>query len=183
MVDVDGILFPWTRAFSTALGGEVFEEDDCPAWAVYPVPVSAEERERAMAFAHSREAILGFGLYPGAREGLERLRGAGMEIHIVTRRGPASIVSTEVALRELGLVFEGYAAAPDLDKTAWCLGNGVRLMVDDKPSTIEEGLAAGLSVFTLGWSYNAHLADQGLLRAADWSELAELVIAAARPTG
>lgn len=177
MVDVDGILFPWTRAFSTALGGSVFEEDDCPSWAVYPLPVSKGERARAMAYAHSREAILGFGLYPGAADGVRALRAAGLEVHIVTRRSHASASWTADALREIGVEFDGYAAAPDLDKTAWCLENDVALMLDDKPSTIEEALAAGLTVLSLGWSYNAHLSDAGLIRARDWEQLRDLVLA------
>lgn len=180
MVDVDGILFPWTRAFSTALGGEVFEEDDCPSWAVYPLPVSKQERARAMAFAHSREAIIGFGLYPGAVDGIRALRAAGLEIHIVTRRSHASASSTAQALRDLGVEFDGYAAAPDLDKTAWCLANDVALMLDDKPSTIEEALAAGLTVLSLGWTYNAYLAEAGLLRARDWEQLRDLVLQESR---
>lgn len=180
MIDVDGILFPFTRAFSSHLGGEPFEEDDCPAWRSYPRPVAEPERLAAMAYAHSREAILRFGLYPGALTGVRRLQGHGLEVHVVTRRSHASAAPTAVALAALGLTFDGYAAAPDLDKTAWCLENEVGIVLDDKPSTMREAAGAGLAVRSLRWSYNRELEGvPGIGLASDWAELAEQVIGVA----
>lgn len=180
MVDVDGILFPFTRAFSSQLEGEPFEEDDCPAWRIYPREVAEQDRLAAMSYAHSREAILRFGLYPGALEGMRRLTASGLEIHIVTRRSNASAAPSAQALAELGLRWDSYTAGPDLDKSAWCLEHEVGIVVDDKPATMIACAQAGLEVLSLRWTYNAGLAAERRIQlAGDWQELSARIIATA----
>jgi phosphoglycolate phosphatase-like HAD superfamily hydrolase len=172
-VDVDGILFPFTRAFSNFLG-KPFEESDCPSWRVYPYSVSKEESSQAMHYAHSKEAILKYGLYPGAAAGLKALTNAGMRVSIVTRRSRQSAPGTLEALRELGLRWNGdFVAYPYVDKIKWCEENSAQSLIDDKPQTIEAALKAKLNIYTLSWPYNRHLSAT---QATSWAELVKKIL-------
>lgn len=179
MLDVDGILFPFTRAFSTRLGdGPVFEEDECPAWQEYPRPVEARMKGIAMNWAHQGETILRFGLYPGAAEGVQRLRQAGLEIHVCSRRAGKHAQSTHEALLKLGLPpLAGYHASPRADKLAYCLEYGCGVCVDDKPETLLAVSDAGLQAFSLRWRYNQHLEGRARITLCrDWPELSEQLL-------
>lgn len=111
------------------------------------------------------------GLYPGAAEITHELGDLGYRVLIITHRQPETSEEVVAACDALGIradeYFIGWA-----DKVAYCQEQRVRVLVDDKPSTIADCVAAGLPVLTLGHPYNEQVcATGGVEPAGDWVEL------------
>ncbi len=178
MIDVDGILYPFVRAFSEALPGGPFAEDDCHAWKRYPGRYARHELEAAHHWAHRPASILRHGLYPGAAAAVARLRAAGAHVTICTRRAREASASSAEALASLGVSWDGWEARPDVDKVDFCQARGIGIVIDDKPATLTAAAGAGLHALSLRWAYNQHLAQfPGVQLAGGWDELERLVAA------
>lgn len=179
MLDIDGIAGRFIAAMSSRLPGGSFDENDCPAWKVYPRAFTDEQIASAARWAHSREGILAFGLQPGAAAGVSRLRAHGVAVHVCTRR-PADLADgAAAALADHGLTWDSFHGSSDVEKVAWCQQRGIGVMLDDKPSTIERAAAAGMTVLSLHWTYNAHLQGAAGVTLVDgWDTLASRTLAA-----
>jgi phosphoglycolate phosphatase-like HAD superfamily hydrolase len=180
MLDVDGVLFGFTAAFSEYLG-RPFTENDMPGWQQYPFAVSDRQRYAAMHYAHRPDVIERHGLYPQAVEQVARLRAEGLHVSICTHRARKHAEQTAAVLRSFGLEFDGYAAGMRLDKIAFCREQNLGVFVDDKPSAMDAAAAAGLTVIAPRWSYNADRHDPPRVTLVDggWVALADSILAAA----
>lgn len=111
------------------------------------------------------------GLYPGAAEATHELRGLGYRVMVMTDRDPDTAEDIAAACLDLGIAADELRIGRG-EKIGPCLELGVRLLVDDKPTTISAARAAGLAVATLGHPYNLETcAEHDLTPARDWSEL------------
>lgn len=180
MLDVDGILFPFMRAFSHRLG-DAFEENDIEVFGQYPRNLTAKERAAAMNWAHQGNTIKHFGLHTGARQGVSRLIDAELDIHVCTRRAAKHSDSTLEALLSLGIPqLVGFLAHHNASKTDYCAKHGISICVDDKPDTLQEASDTGLQALSLRWRYNQHLHGVGSIQLFDnWSSLADVILRAA----
>jgi hypothetical protein len=178
MLDVDGIIFPFHRAQASHLPGSPSPESIIDTWGAvkekYPLAVHVA----ASGYAHSKAAILRFGLFEGAAAGIRLLQDYDLCIHICTRRESEHAQPTSEALQELGLHFTSYVAGPDLDKLAICHARGLGIIVDDKPELMIAAAVAGVPVFSLRWPYNRHLQGRGnITLARSWTHLAPAILA------
>lgn len=178
LVDVDGILFPFLRAFAHSLG-QTWSEAECAAWKTYPTDHSEAELKAALAYAHSEAGLREHGLYDHAAAEIDRLRDHGLIVVVCTRRSEESGRWTQAVLRELGVHADQFIAGPKLDKAQIAKDLGAASLIDDKPKTILAALAAGLDVYSLAWPYNGpqHVESEHFVRSPSWPELTDRVLA------
>jgi hypothetical protein len=79
-------------------------------------------------------------------------------------------------VRDQGVPFDGTIICPASEKVGRCLNEGIELLVDDRPDTIESVVAAGLPVAAISYRYNQLVrARHGVPHAADWLGLEPLL--------
>lgn len=126
--------------------------------------------------AFTYESMLAAGLFDGAREGLEAFQAAGLRSHVWSDRPARFEDDTARFLRDQGVPFDTIDVRQPFDKVALAAERGIRVIVDDKPSTIIKAREAGMTVFALRFRYNAEAIEQaGAIGADSWPELTELV--------
>lgn len=113
---------------------------------------------------------------PGAREGLRRLSAAGLEITIVTHRGPAAHEATREWLEENDMVYDEFLEEVPPNKGA-VPGD---VLVDDYHGHVSDAVAEGKLGIVMDQPYNhrpegAHLVDS-------WEAVVDLVLADPEPT-
>jgi phosphoglycolate phosphatase-like HAD superfamily hydrolase len=177
MFDVDGILFPFQRAYGFRLRGKDFEDDEIQEWGKLPAEWSREEQEAALLWCHSYQALNQFKFFSDAIEALDRLRRVGIKVHICTRREAVGEADLIKAMQEQGLAYDSVYCSRKVDKIKWCIERNVPIIVDDKPGTLQQAAANSLKAFSIRWPYNQHLHNPPLIRLADsWEQLTRLLL-------
>lgn len=146
------------------------ERDIIATWDGLAIHAGDRIRE-VFAAALTADQMLRVGLYPGAADITRELAERGYRVAIVTHRPPETAEEVADACDALGVAADEYFVG-FADKIEHCRALGARVLVDDKPSTIEACVAAGLPVLTLGHPYNEEVcARNGIAPASDWAEL------------
>lgn len=178
ILDIDSTVYSFLSAMSVALG-ETWNEHSISSYGSFPTRASRPKLEAALEWAHTPQAMHQVGLYEGAAEAVRAFHEAGIKIVICTHRPERHGESTRQTLTELGLVFDDFHCHPTVDKTEFALAHGAWMMLDDKPSTVNAALAAGLEVAGLDWPYTSfpHVTDERYMRSSSWDDLREVVLA------
>jgi hypothetical protein len=191
MLDFDSTVFRLLDAMRLCPGGERVKYEDCPTW-VYLMHLcgpekdedggefSDEQRLKFMldlfgeAMKLERMHQLGEdGVFEGCREALQALHARGVEIHVVTDRPTELMAGTEQFLVDHQIPFDTITRVSGRDKAQWCLDNGVHVMIDDHPDTLQSAIDAGLEALSLTHLYNSHV--EGAVLRDTWAELAPAI--------
>ena len=178
MVDIDDTLYPaedlWARIFREHYGTELGPIRRWDFWRDYLEPDVFFHLVRT--HFHSAEAIRNNLPFSGSGAALRAWKRAGVEIHIVSDRSPATGRATRAWLRRNELPFDVTVFRSPIDKVAYAVQTGINLVIDDKPTTIEGCIAAGIPVATISHRFNAAIRRKHLdtiIAAEDWYDLGE----------
>lgn len=173
--DLDSTLWPFNDALR-GVGDGASPEDDWLGWGEL-VRLSGSERAAAVAMerAQSYESMQRFGLFVGVRETFAALRRDGVRIVVATDRPPRLADDAARFLAEAGLECSVYALTPS-ERISYCLRQGIRVLVDDRPETLAAAHDAGLAAVALRYRYNEDVLSLLRLPHADaWPELASVI--------
>jgi phosphoglycolate phosphatase-like HAD superfamily hydrolase len=186
MLDFDSTVFCLLDAMRLCTNGERVSYADCPTWAGLielcgpegdhlttkdRLHIMLDVFSEAMTFEHM-SSLGEKAIFAGADRALQRMHAAGVKIHVLTDRPDDRMEGTARFLNEYNIPFDSIHRVSGRDKAAWCVENGVHVMIDDHPETIEQAHAAGLTVLSLAQLYNAEVAAElGLELAGSWDEL------------
>lgn len=113
----------------------------------------------------------------GAQSAVRALREAGHAVEVVTHR-PANAVPDTIAWLglfqkpEAGVVFDGIHILTNGQRKSTV---GVEVLIDDKPSNIEDVVGHGKRGILFSQPWNTGAKPAGSLRAKDWPHVVELV--------
>jgi len=130
---------------------------------------------------HSPEQILANIPYDGAAETLQRWAGRGHEIHIVSDRADATASATSEWLIKNNIPFDFAVFGRKIDKFAYAVKYGLTLIIDDKPSLLEQLVLDGRMVAaTIEQRSNSATRRQygQIISARTWPALARKIEAA-----
>lgn len=205
MVDLDATLFPVDRAWQekgidldSAMidmwgnGGDQFGDklmllagrEDL----LYEKAKTPEQEEERLGIIvdffedlHNDEELMKrAGVFEFSPQVIRELRKQGVRVHIVTHRSPSSADETEAWLRAMGVEYDAFICdLPDkADKIKYCQEQGITVLLDDKPSTIQAAEDVGIEAISLSWPYSDEaLAASGGDRALCWREMAHHAVA------
>jgi hypothetical protein len=173
MLDLDSTVFPLVETMGPLIGRPDLSPADCPTWDSLMEHCGGLPGLKAtLAKVFVFDVMAAAGAYPGAVQTAVALREHGIRIHVVTHRPEACEPDTRRYLEAIGLPFDVLVVHPTIDKVAYCVENGIEVLVDDHPKLISDASAAGLSVCALRFPYNLDaLAGAGLSGAESWSQL------------
>ena len=124
--------------------------------------------------ATSMQAI---GLFPGYLEAMWAFRDAGLALHHWSDRPDSFQESTRQVLEQFMVPADEVLVQPRFDKVAAAQDLGITRIIDDKPSTIEAAVKAGMDVFSMRYRYNAEVIDRyDVPHATSWAELCPMVL-------
>lgn len=126
-----------------------------------------------------------FAPFDGAAAGLAQLVARhNARLVVMTDRPPETAPDTLAYLAHHGVPTAGVLCGKLPDKISPCGKLGAQVLIDDRPSTIEAAHAAGMSIHTLAWPYNAREREAlGIAGARDWEELTATLTAQLASTG
>lgn len=178
--DFDGIAYPFITGLSTHPSLGELSIAGCHVWEL-PILMAGADWDEAHAHALTYETMRLIGLYEDFVPAIESLRAQGVEPIVMTHRSAEGFRDACRILQEAGLDWlEVHRASPE-EKIAFCLAEGVQVIVDDHPGTIAAAHAAGLQPMTLRFPYNdAVIAEHGVINAESWTELEALLVAELR---
>jgi uncharacterized HAD superfamily protein len=112
--------------------------------------------------------------FDGAPETIRRWHDQGIEIHIVSDRDPSSANVTGEWLQHNGIPYDHLICQYSIDKVEYAVEHGIGLIIDDRPDTIEDAVAASIPAATLIYPYNQHVVErnQRVIAAETWPKLA-----------
>jgi len=177
MVDVDGTLYDsdalFVRSFRRA-GIPLRKEQISGIWDFWRshmdhATFAAVIRDHF----HHPEAIAANRPYAGAAEALRAWADLGAEIHIVSDRAAETTAATAAWVEQIGIPAVEVVCEDGIDKVAYARDIGVRVALDDKPSTLAGMAAAGLAGGTIVYPYNREVvaASPLLSGARSWPAL------------
>jgi hypothetical protein len=174
--DFDGIAYPFVTGVSTHPRGQGLTIENCAEWET-PIEVTGLEHwPAALAHALSYETMCAVGLYEDFPPAMEDLKAWGIEPLVQTHRPAADVAAVRRVLEEEGLGWLSVTQATPEEKIAFCLREGISVIVDDHPQTIIDAHQAGLTVLSLRFPYNAAVIEQlGVTNAPDWEALKTLL--------
>lgn len=158
-------------------GGENVTYENCTTWAKFIELCGSFDQylsllDQALKIENTREV----GLFDGAKQGVDHLHDAGVEIHIVTHREPQAAPDTIAFLLEQGIRYHAFICDPDISKAQYCIDNGIDVLIDDSPEVLEDATSKGLRCFSLEFHYNRDvIAEHGVTSAAHWNDLTPLI--------
>ena len=178
--DLDSTLWPFNDALREAGGGAV-SVDEWLGWSQL-VELCGGERMATEAFerAQGYDSMRRFGLFTGVRETFAALEEGGVRVVVVTNRSRRLADDAARFLTQAGLRCSVCALSPS-ERISFCLEQGIRVIVDDRPQTLESAHDAGLTAIALRYPYNGSVVDRlRLPHATEWSELSTVIFAALR---
>lgn len=135
---------------------------------------SDEAFEILLAEAIKLDAMLDHIPFIGSIEELRFLQQKGFEVAIISDRPEHNQYDVGAYLKYYGLEVERIFLMRGAEKVSWCLKNGARLLVDDRPSTLEESVNRGLPVASLRHGYNADVIEMyGIPHGYTWAGLSK----------
>ena len=181
LVDIDSTLYDsdslWITGMRQIYGKEI-TLGDLHQWDWYRrFGLTREDFDRLISehYHHPRQ-ILANAPYSGAAEVLARWQARGHEIHIVSDRSPDVAAVTRRWLRRNGLPTEHSCFELHVDKFAYVKEHGISLVVDDRPSFLQELVVDAQDVIasTIEQPSNAMVRAQyhQIISAPTWSALA-----------
>lgn len=178
MVDIDDTLYPaedlWARIFREHYGTELGPIRRWDFWQDYLEPDVFSHL--VSTHFHSAEAIRTNLPFSGSGAALRAWKRAGVEIHVVSDRAPVTARSTRAWLRRNEIPFDVTVFRSPIDKVAYAVAAKINLAIDDKPTTIEGCVAAGIPIATIAHRFNAAIRrkhPQTIIAAEDWYDLSE----------
>lgn len=124
--------------------------------------------------AKSMQAI---GLFPGYLEAMQAFKDAGLALHHWSDRPDSFQEPTRQVMEQFLVPADEILVRDRFDKIETAKQLGITRIIDDKPSTIEAAVKAGMDVFSLRYRYNADvIARYGIPHATSWSELCPMVL-------
>jgi len=182
IVDVDSTLYDAETLILDAARrryGLEIRPEQRTRWNAWAADLSGEQlRTLIEQDLHDPATIMAVVPYEGAVETLLTWQTAGHPLHVITHRAPEREAVTRAWLSSIGIHPKVLIAVRRFDKAAYARSVGAALLVDDKPKTILDALAAGIRPATIVCLYNADLlaklGDQ-VIAADDWPALARAV--------
>lgn len=178
MLDIDETIFSLHSVIGSLPGGERVKGAKITNWGQLGDLLGTSEQmfdmfRRATSFQHASRQ----GLYAGCRGALETIAAHGGRIQVVTHRDPVMTDDTQRFLQHFQVPHESLTVSLHLDKVQHCVENSIPVVVDDKPTTIEEARAAGLHALALQHGYNhQEIARSGAIGASNWVDLGNHVL-------
>lgn len=156
IVDVDSILWDFQKEFNARVRAKYPEKifpDRAPRWA------SMEDLFPGAEFKNLLQIFDGMAMdqeqhepFAGAKELLATLRDKGYRVHIASNRTPQAREALVAWLDKNDLYYDAVFAAED--KSVLFDDPSIDILIDDKPSTQEDGVQRGFLVLTLEYLYN-----------------------------
>jgi uncharacterized HAD superfamily protein len=178
LLDIDSTLYPMDSAIRNVLQrfyGLDLPEVNQDTWTPWrQLGLTDEQGLRVLDICHTDEEILRQKPFAGAVATVRKWVKAGVEVHVVSHRSPRSAGATKSWLAKIGLPYDALALDFMVDKLAYAQKNQVDLIIDDKPTLIEQAVAAGLPIATLRYPYNQALLAQypdQIVMGSNWREL------------
>jgi uncharacterized HAD superfamily protein len=176
LVDIDSTLYdadPVYLKYFDRLYGVRVTPAMCDDYDFWKGRISLEQFQTVIAYLHSDAEILAARPYPGAVATLRAWQAAGVEIHIVSDRKPATIPATRRWLTDRRVPSDAIVLESRMDKLAYARSHGLSLLIDDKPDLLRAAVAAGLGAASIAHAYHdrALRADPDVIIAANWAEL------------
>jgi beta-phosphoglucomutase-like phosphatase (HAD superfamily) len=157
IVDVDSILFDFMTVMKTRMR-IMYPHKDIPeefdTWA-HPEDYFDSFEEMIGLFTRIHLQQETFTPIVGAYELLQSLRQKGYSIHIASNRPPHTRQALVNWLNGHNLYYNTVFA--NEDKSVLFDDPKVDILIDDRPSTQEDGLRRGFTVMTLEYKYNSHV--------------------------
>jgi uncharacterized HAD superfamily protein len=179
-IDIDGTVYPWTRAANEAVMGRFPETEDPgehQAWDYLKSVLGSDERWRWLWSPEAAERVFGRLdlIFEHAADTINALA-KEHDVHFVTHRNPEKTgVATAMWIREH---FSGYKGIHVLDNSVRkCDVLNWDVFVDDKVETIHEfcveTMVSPLLMPTRPW--NDHYKSDFVSRFTDWREVPEIL--------
>jgi hypothetical protein len=175
--DFDGIAWPFVTGVSRSPHARGLSLETCWEWET-PIQVVGRARwPEVLAEALTYETMRGVGLYLDFAPAMESLRAQDVEPILMTDRPTEAIRDVRRILDDYGLSWLSVQKATPEQKISFCLEQGLRVIVDDHPETIEAAQSAGLRALSLRFPYNRDMIERlGVVNAPDWSTLEVLLL-------
>jgi uncharacterized HAD superfamily protein len=177
LIDIDSTLYDagplLAECFSHVFG---MHEVPMHAWDFWTDQIERETFDAMIdEHFHAPAAIARQTPYLGAREAIERWREAGHEIHVVSDRGIGAYDASADWLRAHQIHFDQLVCERHIDKVAYVEREGIDLVIDDRPETLEGIAQIGVPAATISYPYNARVRSlhPGIVGELDWTRLAE----------
>ena len=178
LVDIDSTLYPSEQVFIKhleRLHGVTLTPDQMADWDTWWQPYMT--RRQFTAFIrrhfHSDDEIRNAVPYRGATTALRAWKKAGHIIHIVSDRHPKTQAATAEWLDKIGAPYDRLVLEWGIDKISYAVEARLNLIIDDKPATLRNALAAGLWTATLAHPHNREVLRENseIVRARSWPAL------------
>lgn len=170
IVDIDSTLWDFMRPIASWT--KIPYERLVAQWDSIRQEVGDEESLRLFARAFALRTMRDQGPLPDAVESMERLAAKGRRIVLMTDRPTQYAEDLIIWLGDTGIPWDELRCGSGC-KIEVATERGLRVIVDDKPATLERAYEAGMDALTLLYPYNAHVVRQlGLRAASDWRTLA-----------
>lgn len=176
--DLDSTLWPFNDALRE-VGGNAASANEWLGWDEL-TELCGDERLAIEAFerAQGYDSMRRFGLFPGVSETFAALADRGVRVIVVTDRSRQLADDAARFLVQAGLRSPLHALSP-AGRISFCLEQGIRVIVDDRPGTLEAAHEAGLTAIALRYPYNGTVVDRlGVPNATAWPELSAVIFAA-----
>ena len=178
LLDIDSTLYPMDSVIRDVLQrfyGLDLPEGDQDTWTPWrQVGLTDEQGRKVMEACHTDEEILRQKPFAGAVATIKKWVKAGVEVHVVSHRNPRSAPATEAWLAKIGLPYAALVLDLTVDKFVYAQKNQIDLIIDDKPTLIEQAVESGLPTATLWYPYNQALFSQYpniIVVGTNWREL------------
>lgn len=170
VIDVDSILWDFMRPIAGWTG--IPYERLVARWDSIRDEVDHAHIPQLFMRAFSLRAMRDQGPLPGAVESVERLAGKGRRIILMTDRPTETAEDLIIWLADNGVPWHELRCGSGC-KVEVATERGLRVIVDDKPATLERAHGAGMHALTLTYPYNREVVERLGLRAAEsWKGLA-----------
>jgi cbb3-type cytochrome oxidase subunit 3 len=181
MLDVDSTILPLLEMMATREGGSRIAYADCPEYEMLHTLVDGGVPRMLTMFDEccEYEVMRDFAPFTGAVAMTQALAALGVRFHVKTERSARFAEGTRRYLDEYAIPYVSFRCQRPLDKVGECAAEAIAIAIDDHTQFIAAASAAGLTVMTLGYPYNAAICRQtGAKHARDWLDLAQHVIVA-----
>ncbi|WP_217924634.1 hypothetical protein [Miltoncostaea oceani] len=174
-LDFDSTLWDLSRATAREAAAELGRDEDellaiiSAEWGGIDSLGTPEQVMRWFRRCFVIEGMRPHGLLAGVELALAELEAAGYHIVVMTARPDDVIDHVCEFLAEFRAPVHEVRCG-FYDKIAECVKEGIDVLVDDKPETIEQAHAGGIRVLTLRWPYNAEVIDRlGIEHTETWT--------------
>jgi phosphoglycolate phosphatase-like HAD superfamily hydrolase len=171
MVDFDSTVWPTRTMWADITGNPRFNEDHSDWYGPVAMAGGPKKFDRLLETCSTYETMSRFQPFPGAIETLVELQELGAHQTLLTARREHELDAVSRVLADHGYRPEVAASRRSLEKIPYALEHRSDLMLEDEPRAIAAAHAAGLSITSLRYGYNADVIDRlSIPYASDWTE-------------